>query len=219
METNIKISMVGIAKFMQATRLGKRKILYDHKFSTREGKAMSYYYSSALRVIRKFIKEKKDLIWLDNMANEIKNTSYNNARHKVKCLKNYEAIISYKKIYGKKDFVLLDNIRVKLKMSNVNVSVFPELFVKESEEIKVIKLDFCTDEPNEKKMKIISQLILNAIRKEEKDVDVENIIYADINRYKAYSLAESESKIDSEINLACIEIENVWNSLKETGKN
>lgn len=219
MTTNIKLSMVGLAKFMQANVHDKIKILYNYKFSTREGKAMSYYYSPALRVIRKFIKEKKDLVWLDSMAFEIINTAYNNTRHKIKCLKNYEAIISYKKVYGKKDFILLDNIRIKLKMSNVNVSVFPELFVKESDENKVIKLDFCKDEPSEEKMKIISHLILNAIRKEEKDVDIENIIYADVNRYKTYSLAGSDNTIDSEINLACKEIENMWESLKKIEKN
>ncbi len=78
---------------------------------------------------------------------------------------------------------------------------------------KVIKLEFGVDPPSETEVKVISQLMFEAVHAVGLRLPAAGVLYLDVQRGKEHRGARAGSRMKSDIEAACKTISNIWDSI------
>ncbi|MDX6404590.1 MAG: hypothetical protein QOH70_2045 [Blastocatellia bacterium] len=153
----IEISVKGLADFMTANPARQRSILRDFKHpDLDEARAKIHYYREARDMGVVFHKGKHDRIWLMNQAAMLLGRATGSSAGAQKRLKNNaRALTAYATNFGAKEFEVLPRLKWKLTHSGVQISIQPDLHVRETGKEKVVKLEFSVEEPEPRTAKIL----------------------------------------------------------------
>lgn len=177
----IKISVAGLAQFMNATSFGQRRLLRDHKFPyTKDGrrKPQIVRYSEARSTIQKYHAHGNDVTVLLDAVEALKKKAADNPdKDQSRIEDNIRAIRTYMKHFQTNQFRVLENPRPKYIHGEVHVSTTPDLYVDENGIKKLIKLDFNAKEPKEGVVNIILKVMHEAAAGEELGVRPADVVY------------------------------------------
>ena len=210
-----QISVKGLADFMAAGPSKQRTIIRRYKYPTEdEARAMRTYYREAKDVVEAHHRRGGDSTWLideaarlESLAGYLEGQSRTRLRHNVRGLRAYGAN------FAMRPFEILPGIKAPLTFGDIRISVVPDLHVREGRNEKVIKLEFGVDGPSETEVKVISQLMFEAVHAAGLPLPAAGVLYLDIQRGKEHRGARAGSRMKSEIEAACKTISNIWDSI------
>src|SRR5258708_24466285 len=131
----IKISVSGLAQFMNATSFRQRRLLRDYKFPfNRDGtrKPQIVRYSEARATIQRYHQSGNDVTVLLEAVEALKRKAADNPhKDQSRFEDNIRAINAYMKYFQDNEFKVLENPRPKYIHGDVYVSTTPDLYVDE----------------------------------------------------------------------------------------
>jgi len=210
----LKISMKTLTNFMAKSTISRKTLVKNLKYPKSENKIPIVYYQKALSSIKKFHKDNLDVTFLQNQIKKIiKEADIAEKQGTKKWLMlNAVAIEHYIEFFSNKKYEILAMHRIASVFNNVVVSSTPDLYVKEREQHKLIKLDFSKDEPDEDIPAIITHLMFEAQNLLGLGISPKNIVYMDVFRGNEYPLRISKDLLNN-ITSACDDFESIWNSI------
>jgi hypothetical protein len=216
-KAQIQLSIKGLAKYMTAGPARQRKILEDFKFDT-EGKAQAAYYREARSIIKRFHREQLPASILETEAAALaagaQNTSVPQIATRLK--NNARAVKSYRDFFGHREYVILPDLQFALAFGGVQVTVNPDLHVRDCGTEKFLKLEFSSDEPDKAVVKIICQALLEAVNQsEDHNVTPSQLLYVDVPRCNLHNGAKIGAMTQRNIEAACQNIAAIWNTLSK----
>jgi hypothetical protein len=178
----IQIGIKGLAKFMTAGAAAQRKVLRDYKYPDPEGQAQAACYRDARSVICKFHDENRDLAWLVAQEAMVSGGVANAPKPQIatRLKSNARAIKNYADNFASIKYEVLTDVRLTLKFASVQVTVNPDLHVREAGKEKILKLDFSDKQPENDIIKIVSQAMFEAALVEGFAVASSQILYVDV---------------------------------------
>jgi hypothetical protein len=215
----IKISVAGLAQFMNATSFSQRRLLRDHKFPyTKDGrrKPQIVRYSEARSTIQKYHLHDNDVtVLLDAVEALKKKAAENPDKDQSRIEDNIRAIKTYMKHFQNHRFQVLENPRPKYIHGEVHVSTTPDLYVDENGIKKLMKLDFNSKEPKEEVVNIILKVMHEAATSEELGVKPVDVIYLDVSRQRRFTGKKLNKQLKKDIDAACETIADIWPKVKQ----
>jgi hypothetical protein len=211
----IKLSMRGLAKFMTSSSAGQRKVLRDYKFPDQdEPAAMRLYYKDATDRIQLYHKSPHDRDWLRRKVKDLTELAQlTPGRAGTRLRHNARALSLYEYHFGGRAFESQGQLRLRLPIGNVLITVTPDLYVLERGKSKVVKLEFSKTRPSEDTVKIISQVMFEAARGHVDDLTSSSIIYLDVPNGVEFRGARAGARTLREIEAACLSIESLWGGI------
>jgi hypothetical protein len=211
----IRISVKGLAKFMTAGPAAQRKVLRDFKFPDPEGGVQASYYSEARRAITEFHESENDPATIAREVESLSAKAFQaSGRQQVRIEHNIRALQSYLANFGHETFVVLPTPSISLSHRSVSIGATPDLFVRHKTSNRLIKLDLGAHAPDQRLVGIILQVIYEAARSSGLSLKPTDIVYLDVPRAKAYRSARIRTRLKSEIEAACQNIEALWPTIK-----
>jgi hypothetical protein len=216
----IKISVAGLAKFMNSTSFGQRRLLRDYKFPFNPDgtkKPQIVRYSEARSTIKKYHQNGNDVTVLLQAVEALKKKSADHPdkdRHRIE--DNIRAINAYMKHFQDNNFVVLDTPRPKYVHGDVFVSTTPDLYVEEDGSKKLIKLDFSVLAPKENIVSIILKVMHEAAIAEELGVTPANVVYLNVLRQGQFTGKKLNKQLKRDIDAACETIGDIWSKVKQS---
>jgi hypothetical protein len=215
----IKISVAGLAQFMNATSSRQRRLLRDYKFPfTSDGrkKPQIVRYSEARATIQKYHQSDNDVTVLLDAVEALKKKAADNPdKDQSRFEDNIRAINAYMKHFQNNEFTVLDNPRPKYVHGDVHVSTTPDLYVEERGAKKLIKLDFNATAPKESVVNIILKVMHEAGMSEDLEVKPSDVIYLDVSRQRQFTGKKLNTKLKRDIDAACDTISDIWPRVKQ----
>lgn len=210
-----QISVKGLADFMAAGPSAQRTIIRRYKYPKEdEARAMRVYYREAKEVVEAHHKRAGDSGWLleeasrlETLASYLSGPKRTRLRHNVRCLRAYEAN------FAKRSFEVLPTVSAPLTFGDIRISVVPDLHVREGKNEKVIKLEFGVDAPEETEVKVISQLMFEAVHAAGLPLPAAGVLYLDVQRGKEHRGARAGSRMKSDIEATCKTISDIWEKI------
>jgi len=210
----IKISLKGLAKFMTSNSAQQRKILRDYKYPDPEGFAQATYYREARDAIVAYHRNNYEPVWLIERAMILDSFALQSmGQTKTRYKNNARALREYARYFSKKRFEVLKDIKLKLVLAGVTVSIVPDLHVKEKNVEKIIKLEFTKDKPDNKLVKIVSQAMYQAQSDAGLGLSSSSVLYFDIPRGKVHKGARAGSRMQTELEAACENVSAIWEGI------
>jgi hypothetical protein len=215
----IKISVSGLAKFMNATAFRQRRLLRDYKFpfngdGTRKPQIVRY--SEARATIQKYHQSENDVtVLLDAVEALKKKAADHPEKDQSRIQDNIRAIRIYMKYFQRNDFAVLANPRPKYVHGDVYVSTTPDLYVEENGVRKLIKLDFSATAPKDEIVSIVLKVMHEAAMIDELGVTPSNVIYLDVSRQRQFTGKKLNKQLKRDIDAACETIEDIWPRVKQ----
>jgi len=210
----MRITVKGLAKFMTSGAATQRKILRDFKFPDPEGGVQAAYYAEARRAIAEYHNSGNDPSVIAYEVETLGNKAYHaSGRRRTRFEHNIRALQSYLENFGHANFRVLSTPSLALTHGNVVVSAIPDLYVRHQGRKKLIKLDLGTKAPDTKLVNIILQVIYDAALGDG-SLQANDVIYLDVPRAKAYRGARIRTRLRTEIQAACQNIEALWPTIK-----
>jgi hypothetical protein len=210
----IRITAKGLAKYMTSGDARKRKILRDYKFPDPEGAVQSKYYAEARRVIEQYHGGGNDASIIVSAVDELNTKAAREFDRKRDRLRNnIRALESYLSNFGKKKLTILPTPDVKFTHGQVLVSAYPDLYVKDGDRHKIIKLDLGKDHPKPEMIKIVLQVMYAAAQAANLPVLPKDIIYVEVEHGTQHSGVKKRARLQRDIEAACQTIEDVWPKL------
>jgi hypothetical protein len=215
----IRISVSGLAQFMNATSFRQRRLLRDYKFPfTKDGrrKPQIVRYSEARATIQKYHQSNNDVTVLLEAVEALKKKAADNPdKDQSRFEDNIRAINAYMKYFQNNKFTVLDTPRPKYVHGDVLVSTAPDLYVEENGAKKLIKLDFSATAPKENVVSIILKVMHEAAMAEEFGVTPSDVIYLDVSRQRQFTGKKLNKQLKRDIDAACETIEDIWPRVKQ----
>jgi ElaB/YqjD/DUF883 family membrane-anchored ribosome-binding protein len=215
----IKISVAGLAKFMNATSFRQRRLLRDYKFPfNKDGtrKPQIVRYSEARATIQKYHQSDNDVtVLLDAVEALKKKAADHPEKDQSRLQDNIRAIRTYMKYFQRNEFTVLANPRPKYVHGDVYVSATPDLYVEDNGAKKLIKLDFSATAPNDEVISIILKVMHEAAMVEELGVKPADVIYLDVSRQQQFTGKKLNKQLKRDIDAACETIEDIWPRVKQ----
>lgn len=211
----IKISVRGLAKFMTASPAAQRKVLHDYKYpDENEPSAMRLYYKDATDRIKAYHRSSHDRDWLRAKVIDLSQLArLTPGRAGTRLRHNARALTAYEKYFADWQLIPLSQLRLRLDVGDVTVTVTPDLHALERKRVKLVKLDFSTSAPNDTAVKIVSQIMFEAAKGRLQSLSSSSIVYIDVTRGHEYKGARAGARTLREIEAACANIENIWPSI------
>lgn len=210
----IKLTLKGFAKFMVGHAAQQRKILYDYKYPEVEGYAQASYYRDAREIIEGYHSGDYQVDWLYEKAIHLQTQAEMiGGAPKKRYLHNARAILCYAKYFTKTKLKTLPKKHLTLDVEGVKISVTPDLYVKNGNGEKLIKLELVKDPPTKKIISIISQILFEAQSQTGMGLRSSSVLYYDVLRGKIYKGARMGSRIRREIEAACKNIAAMWDGI------
>jgi hypothetical protein len=213
----IRLSLKGLAKYIEGSPAGQRKVLQDFKFPDGdESYGMRMYYQDAVKKVLAFHRTNPGRDFLKNSATSLlaaaaaaeKPQTAQRLRHNARALKQYE------EAFGARKFEILAPLKLSLAVGDVTVSVVPDLHVRERGKVKLLKLEFSTDEPSDQTVKILTQCLYEAAVPTMPDLVGSSAILLDVPRGRECKGARAGARMWREIEAACQTIAQVWPSVE-----
>jgi hypothetical protein len=216
----IKISVAGLAKFMNATSFRQRRLLRDYKFPfNKDGtrKPQIVRYSEARATIQKYHQSENDVtVLLDAVEALKKKAADHPEKDQSRIQDNIRAIRTYMKYFQRNDFTVLANPRPKYVHGDVYVSTTPDLYVDEKGVKKLIKLDFSATAPKDEVVSIVLRVMHEAAMIDELGVKPADVIYLDVSRQRQFTGKKLNKQLKRDIDAACETIEDIWPRVKQS---
>lgn len=207
----MRISVKGLAKFMTSGEAAKRKILKDFKFPNPEGGVQAAYYVEARHAIAQYHNSGNDPAVIVAEVQRLGQKAYRATGGKRTRLEhNMRALQSYLENFGREEFKVLATPSISLRKGDVVVSARPDLFVRHDGREKLIKLDLGTSTPIPRVINITIQVIYDAALSDGIEVLPKDVIYIDVARAEAHLGARVRTRLRTEIQAACQNIEALW---------
>jgi hypothetical protein len=215
----IKISVSGLAQFMNATSFRQRRLLRDYKFPfNKDGtrKPQIVRYSEARATIQKYHQNGNDVTVLLDAVEALKKKAADNPdKDQSRFEDNIRAINAYMKYFQNSKFAVLANPRPKYIHGDVSVSTTPDLYVEENGTRKLIKLDFSATAPKDEIVSIILKVMHEAAMAEELGVKPADVIYLDVSRQRQFTGKKLNKQLKRDIDAACETIEDIWPRVRQ----
>jgi hypothetical protein len=216
----IKITVAGLAQFMNATSFRQRRLLRDHKFPyTKDGhrKPQIVRYSEARSTIQKYHANNNDVTVLLDAVEALKRKAAENPdKDQSRIEDNIRAIKTYMKHFQNHQFKVLENPRPKYIHGEVHVSTAPDLYVDENGTKKLIKLDFNAKEPKEEVVEIILKVMHEAAASDGLGVKPADVIYLDVSRQRRFTGKKLNKRLKRDIDAALETIADIWPQVKQS---
>lgn len=210
----IRITAKGLAKYMTSGDARKRKILRDYKFPDPEGAVQSKYYAEARRVIEQYHGGGNDASIIVSAVDELNTKAAREQGRKHDRLRNnIRALESYLSNFGKRKLTILPTPDVKFTHGQVLVSAYPDLYVKDGDRHKIIKLDLGKDHPKPEMIRIVLQVTYAAAQSANLPVLPKDVIYVEVEHGTQHRGVTKRSRLQKDIEAACQTIEDVWPKL------
>lgn len=210
----IRLTAKGLAKYMTSGDARKRKILRDYKFPDPEGAVQAKYYAEARRVIEQYHGGGNDASIIVSAVDELNtNAARELGRKHDRLRNNIRALESYLANFGKKKLTILPTPDVKFTHGQVLVSAYPDLYVKDGDRHKIIKLDLGKDHPKPEMIKIVLQVTFAAAQAARLPVLPKDVIYVEVEHGTQHSGVKRRARLQRDIEAACQTIEDVWAKL------
>ena len=211
----ITITVKGLANFMTASPRRQRKIVHDFKYpADDESAAQQKYYHEARTVISAYHKKGHPPKWLLRHADALQDlASHNTGRGRQRLNHNARAVRSYHEHFSAARFQLLDKVTLTFDSANVRVKVTPDLHVTENGQEKIIKLEFTSNQPDARIIKIVSQIMYESANHGGITLPSAAILYYDVPRGAVYKGARCRARMLGDIQASCQTIEDIWRTI------
>jgi hypothetical protein len=208
----IKISIRGLAKFMTSSPAGQRKALHDYKYPDEDGPiAMRLYYKDATDRIQAYHGSAHERDWLRAKVKDLTELAQlTPGRSGTRLRHNARALSLYERYFGDRALVPQGQLRLRLTVSGVVLTVTPDLYVLEKGKAKLIKLEFSKAPPNREIVKIVSQAMFEAARGHVPNLTSSSVAYFDVANGTEHRGARAGARTLREIEAACKSIESLW---------
>jgi hypothetical protein len=200
---------------MTANPARQRTILREYKYpNLDDARAKIHYYREARDSVVAYHKGNKDEVWLRAQAmNLLATANVSSAGAQKRLRNNARALSAYEKNFGAREFEVLARLNWKLAYSGVDISVQPDLHVRERGAEKIIKLEFSVDEPETRAIKIISQCMFEAARAAGLNLPSASVLLLDVARGTSHKGARLGAYLRRDIDAACNTIADIWPKL------
>jgi hypothetical protein len=216
---SIRISVMGLAKFMKSGPASQRTLLKTYKFQMDKSgnkRPQIVRYSEARAAIKKYHESGNDVATLLSAITALqKKKAAEPDKDSSRIRDNIRAIEAYMKYFSKNNFVVLNNPKPKYIHSNVEVSASPDLYVDDGGIKKMIKLDFNSSALDLESIKVILKVMHEAAESKKLDINPKDVIYLDVSRNEQYSGAKLNKQLKKDIDAACETIEDIWPKVKQ----
>jgi hypothetical protein len=210
-----RISIKGLADFMAANDAKRRTIIRRFKYPREdEAFAMIKYYQEARDAIAAHHSGGHDAAWLhrlgdqlDAFAASVTGQTTTRIRH------NARAIHAYATTFADRRFEVLAVPKLRLSYSGVTISVVPDLRVRENSDEKIIKLEFGKDQPAEREIKVMSQVLFEAARVGGLQIPARSVLYLDVSRGTEHRGARLGAQLARDLEAACETISDIWDRI------
>jgi hypothetical protein len=211
----IKLSLKGFADFMSAGPAKQRTILGQYKYPDEdEARAKIVYYREARDRIAAYHKLGKEPDWLDTQANSIAALAAANAgKTRVRLGHNARALSQYRTHFARRLYEVLGEIVLHYTVDDVTISVVPDLHVRENGSEKIIKFEFAKNQPPDRLVKILSQVMFQAAEDSGHGLPSSSVLYVDVPRNKIHKGARAGARMARDLEATCQMISAVWQSI------
>jgi len=211
----IKISVRGLAKYMTSSPAAQRKVLRDYKYPDEdEPSAMRLYYKDATDRISAYHGSSHGREWLRAKVSDLTDLArLTPGRAGTRLRHNARALAAYERHFADRHFEIQRQLRLRLAVGDVVITVTPDLHAVERDKPELIKLDFAVEAPKEETVKIVSQVMLEAARGRVPDIRSSSIRYLDVTRGREFKAARAGARTLRDIEAACTNIESIWPSI------
>jgi hypothetical protein len=212
----IKVSMKAFAGFMQKSSSSRRTFVKNLKYPKQENRIPILYYQKALSAIKAYHSKQHPVSFLENQITALYKlaNSAEKKGQKTLFLNNARVLENYLELYANRKYEII-SIPGQLSVfyNNVRISAKPDLYLKEKNKDKMIKLDFTMFEPDEEEASIITHLMFDAQEQMGLHISPKNIIYAHLMHGHEYTLIKPSKKMKDEIMTACKEMNEIWDAI------
>lgn len=208
----IKIGIKGLAKFMTSGAAAQRKVLGDYKDPDPEGQAQAAYYREARSAVTKFHRDGRDVTWLEAEAAALLAGAQSAGKPQIatRLKNNARAIECYARNFSGVQYEVLPAVNLALTFGTVQVTVNPDLHIRENGKEKLLKLDFSDTEPEPDAIKIIAQAMFEAARADGLVLPSAQVLYVDVPRGVRHKAARLGARMHNNIEAACQNIAAIW---------
>jgi hypothetical protein len=214
----IRITVKGLAKFMRKGPAGQRNVLRDFKYPKGlEARAQTVYYAEARSGIREYHVSGNNAGTLVKSVDELrKKAERAQGAAKVRLEHNIRAMESYLRYFSGNRFEVLQPPKLEYSHLSVVVSATPDLFVREGDRDKLIRLDLGAGLTDEEMIRIILQVTFEAALRAGLSLKPADVVYLDVSRRVQHVGARSRTKLTRDIQAACENIEAMWDGIKRS---
>jgi hypothetical protein len=207
----------GLANFMAAAPARQRTILRNFKYPKPEGAAQAQYYSRARQTIAAYHRHRRPHEWLEHQAEQLLISAADAPTEaaSIKRKSNARAVFDYSKTaWSRKTVDVLPDADLEFTYGTVRVSANPDLTIRVVGRTKLLKFDFAPKAPDEKVIKVMCQGLYQAAVGAQIVTGTADVTYFDVGRAVEYHGARAGSRLISDIEAACENIEAIWPTLK-----
>lgn len=210
-----QISVKGLAEFTGASPSQQRTIVRRYKYPKEdEARAMRIYYREVRDVVEAHHRRGNGPGWLLEEAARLATLSdFLEGRSRTRLRHNVRGLRAYAAHFAVRPFEVLRGVSAPMTFGDVRISVVPDLHVREGKNEKVVKLEFGVNPPSDTEVKVISQVMFEAVHAAGLPLPAAGVLYLDVQRGKEHRGARAGSRMKSDIEAACKTISNIWDSI------
>ena len=212
----MKLSAKSFADFATASPTRKRTILKNAKYpKKKENQVIILYYNEALRVIRLYHKKGNDHAVVKYALRRLRQErdASEKPQKKARLRQNIRAIESYFNLFGQRKFEVQPGRRLKLTVGKVTISATPDLVVKESGTLHLIKLGVVKQQLHPDLVPTMLQVILDAAIKADISIESANVMYLDLTNENVIRAAKDGKSVGRAIQNACDDVAVMWRNI------
>lgn len=215
MATIKKITLRGLCDYMTAAPKKQRTIIHQFKYPTDDdAHAKIIYYREAKSIISAYHRKKESAFWLLTQAINLKSLAEDNTgQTRVRLNHNARALRSYATHFAARQFEVQQDVQLRLQLNDVVLNTSPDLHVIEKNKAKIIKFDFSTQPPEDKQIKIASQILFQAAQAAGMNLQSSCVLYTDVERGIEHRGARLGARMRSDIEAACLNLSSIWDSV------
>lgn len=213
----IKISATGVAEFITANPSSRASKLKPYKFNKRgEGFGRSSYYQAAINCIKRYHLAGRDENVTRKAMLELTAISTDKSLQKliqVRAQRNIDAIAAYMRIYGKRQFQILQNHRLSYTSKKLRITASPDLWVKEGGQEVLLKIGAARHRNPDEFVELLLHLIRKAAISTGYKVRAKNVVYLDISIGQERVAQKPLTFYNKALDWAAKEIASEWSNL------
>jgi hypothetical protein len=220
MAKDVRIGATGVAECISKGLSPRRSMLRPFKYNkSGEGAGRSAYYQYALNAIRQFHRSGNSRTVLRDARRSMDSLASDPSLshlQRTKLLRNADAIATYQKIYGDRQFELLPRHRLQLKIAGVTITAQPDLWVREGTIEVIIKIGVHKKKQPELFMELMLHILRKAAIATGYKVRARNVAFLDITSGDERIAKLPLSYFNKKLASTCREIEQIWPDITQS---
>ena len=202
---------------MTANPSGRASKLKPYKFNKRgEGFGRSSYYQAAITCIKRFHRADRDDNIIKRAVAELTAIANDKSLEKLtrtRAERNIEAILAYHRIYGRRNFEILNNHRLSFLTQKLRVTASPDLWVQENGNEVLLKIGAARHRDPDEFVELLLHLIRKAAIASGYKVRAKNVVYLDISSGEERIARKPLTFYNKALDWAASEIAQEWDGL------